>query len=124
MTPVKNPTVEPLPHGTAPPDYHSVEVSLDTLQLAYQFKLWRSDHNCLFFIIKENSAILPQLKIGHIIPMKYYGSNALQHSEVRKTQIHNIINEKNGRFKGHHRVELAILGCEADRPAEKLVVNA
>lgn len=101
-------------HTTSPqfdqfPDYHSVEVPMDELRLAYQFKLWRSDHNSMFLLVKENSDFLQQLKVGNILPMKYYGSNALAQSEVKRTQIQKIINEKHGRFRGHHRVELTII---------------
>ena len=91
------------------PDYHSVEVPMDELPLAYQFKLWRSNHNSMFLLVKENSDILQQLKVGNILAMKYYGSNALARSEIKKTQINNIINEQQGRFRGHHRVELTII---------------
>lgn len=90
-------------------DYHSVEVPMDELPLAYQFKLWRSDHNSLFLLVKENSDILQQLKVGHILPMKYYGSSALARTEIKNTQINNIINEQQGRFRGHHRIELTII---------------
>lgn len=91
------------------PDYHSVEVPMNELQMAYQFKLWRSDHNCMFLLVKDNSDILRQLKVGHILPMKYYGGNALAQTEIKRTQIQNIINEQQGRFRGHHRVELTII---------------
>lgn len=95
-------------------DFHSVEVAMEKLPLTYQFKLWRSDHNSLFLLIKENSKILSQLKAGNILPLKYYSSNALSHSEVKRTQIEKIIDEKQGRFKGHHRVELTIITNDAD----------
>ena len=91
------------------PDYHSVEVPMEEMPLAYQFKLWRNDHNSLFLLVKENSDILRQLKVGHVLPMKYYGSNALAQSEIKNTQINNIVNEQQGRFRGHHRVELTII---------------
>ena len=95
-------------------DYHSVEVALEKVQLSYQFKLRRSKHNSLFFIIKDNSKILLQLKAGNILPLKYYGSNALEHCEVKPTQIDRITDEKQGRFEGHHRVDLTIIANKAE----------
>lgn len=91
------------------PDYHSVEVPMAELPMAYQFKLWRSDHNSMFLLVKEDSGILQQLKVGNVLPMKYYSSNALARTEIKKTQIGSIINEEQGRFRGHHRIELTII---------------
>lgn len=97
------------PHFNASLDYHSVEVPRDACHMAYQFKLWRNDHNAMFLLVKDNSDILKELKVGHILPMKYYGGNPMAKSEVKRTQIDNIINEEQGRFQGHHRVELTII---------------
>ena len=90
-------------------DFHSVEVAMEKMRLSYQFKIWHSDHNSMFLLVKENSKILSQLKVGNVLPLKYYASNALARCEVKETQIQNIVNEKQGKFKGHHRVELTIL---------------
>ena len=90
-------------------DFHSVEVAMEKMRLSYQFKIWHTDHNSIFLLVKENSKILSQLKVGNILPLKYYASNAMAHCEVKDTQIENIVNEKQGKFKGHHRVELIIL---------------
>lgn len=98
-----------------PPDHcHSVEFVLDAPHPIYQFKLWRSECNCLFLLVKDSSAILPQLKIGSILPMKYLSSESPGPMEVRKTEIKNIINERKGRFEGHHRVELAIVASQVE----------
>ncbi len=95
--------------GNTMRQFHSVEFALDTPQPLYQFRIWRSVHNKPFLLVKENSAVLSGLKVGHIIPMKFYSSEALRQAEIRSTQIRQIINEKQGRFQGHYRVEIDIL---------------
>jgi hypothetical protein len=89
--------------------FHSVEFALDAPQPLYQFRIWRSVHNDPFLLVKKNSKVLSGLKVGHIMPMKYYSSEALQHFEIRSTQIRQIVNEKQGRFRGHYRIEIDIL---------------
>lgn len=89
--------------------YYSVEFAMQTPHPVYQFKLWHSDQNILFLLVKENSDLLPQLKVGHVLPMKYYIDDTHCPTKVRKTQIREIVNETQGRFKGHYRIELEIL---------------
>ena len=92
-----------------PAHSHSVEFVLDAPHPIYQYKLWRSECNRLFFLVKDSSQVLPQLKIGSILPMKYLSGESLGPAEICKTEIKNIFNERKGRFEGHHRVELAIV---------------
>lgn len=95
--------------------YHSVEFVLDSPHPIYQFKLWRTSGNGVFLLIKDNSALLPQLKVGSILPMKYMSGNAVADSEVHDTQIKRIVNEHQGRFQGHHRVELTLVAGSGAR---------
>ena len=91
------------------PNFYSVEFAMDTLQPVYQFKLWHSDRDALFLLIKDNSKLLSQLKVGTVMPMKYYSDDSHQPTQVRKTQIRQIVSETQGRFQGHYRIELEIL---------------
>ena len=43
------------------------------------------------------------------MPMKYYSEDAVRATEVRDTRIIEIVNETQGRFRGHHRIELDIV---------------
>jgi len=100
---------------TIPPAHcHSVEFVLDAPHPIYQFKLWRSECNCVFLLVKNSSQVLPQLRIGSILPMKYLTCEPQEPMEVRETEIKNIINERKGRFEGHYRVELAIVASQSD----------
>jgi hypothetical protein len=91
------------------PDYYSVEFPLGEVQPLYQFKLWRSDQNSFFLLAKDSSDLVARLKVGRIVPMKYYSENAMQTAEVHNTQITEIVKETQGRFSGHYRIELNIV---------------
>lgn len=91
------------------PNFYSVEIAVDSLQPIYQFKLWHSDCDALFLLVKDNSELLPQLKVGTVIPMKYYSDSSQQPAQVRKTQIREIVSETQGRFQGHYRIKLEIV---------------
>ena len=97
-----------------PAHCHSVEFVLDAPHPIYQFKLWRSEFNCVFLLVKDSSEVLPQLRIGSVLPMKYLSCEPQEPMEVRETEIKNIINERKGRFEGHYRVELAIVASQSD----------
>ena len=95
-----------------PEHFHSVEFVVQSPHPIYQFKLWRSECNQVFLLIKDNSTLLRHLKVGNILPMTYHCCEAAMQTEVCNTQIENIVNEQEGRFRGHHRVELAIVPRE------------
>lgn len=91
------------------PNYHSVEFALDTAYPVYQFKLWHPDRNSMFLLAKRNSAVLPELKEGRVLPMKYYSNDAVRTVEVHNTRIKKMVDETRGRFRGHWRIELSII---------------
>ncbi len=97
------------PNELSPPNYHSVEFALDTSYPVYQFKLWHPDHDSMFLLAKRNSAVLPELKEGRIMPMKYYSDDAVHTVEVHNTRISKMVDETQGRFRGHCRIELSIV---------------
>jgi hypothetical protein len=90
------------------PEFYSVEFPLDLIQPVYQFKLWRSDRNTFFLLVIESSDLVSQLKVGHVMPMKYYSEDAMHATEVHNTQIMEIVKETQGRFCGHYRIELSL----------------
>lgn len=103
--------------------YHSVEFVLNSPHPIYQFKLWRTSGNGVFLLVKDNSKLLNQLKVGSILPMKYMSGNAIADAEVRDTQIKRIVNERQGRFQGHHRVELAVMVAEENEETTPQAVH-
>lgn len=91
------------------PNFYSVEFAMDSPHPLYQFKLWHSDRDALFLFIKANSELLSKLEVDTVMPMKYYSDDSHQPTQVRKTQIRQIVSETQGRFQGHYRIELEIL---------------
>jgi len=89
-------------------DFHSVELSLTTLPIAYQFKILRMDSDPMCFLVKDNSDILNQLKVGDTLDMKYHSSNSAIPSKSFQTQISDITRKERGRFKGHCLVGIEI----------------
>jgi len=99
------------------PNYFSVEFPLKATQPVYQFKLRQSAQNTFFLLVKNGSDIVSQLKVGQIMPMKYYSNDTMHTIEVRNTQIMEIVKETHGRFRGHYRIELSIMmDCKTNSP--------
>lgn len=93
----------------APDQYHSVEVELAGMIYPYQFKIRNNPSSSMCFLIKENSDILPRLKVGDILELKYYSAGSTHVSEPRKTVIREITKDDQGPFKGHYLVGLEIV---------------
>lgn len=93
-------------------DYFSVEFGLNGSHPVYQFKLRHSERTPHFFLIKETSALASKLKVGDIMPMKYYRDDTARTMAQHETRIESIVNETQGRFRGHFRINLSILGKE------------
>ena len=87
--------------------YHSVEFSIQGVELAYQFKIWNTSSTPMCVLIKEDSAILPSLKEGDTLDLKFYSSGTSHSSASLKTRIRNITRDQ-GRFRGHYLVALEI----------------
>ena len=93
--------------------YHSVEFSIQGVELAYQFKIWNTSSTPMCVLVKEDSAILPSLKEGDTMDLKFYSSGTGHPTASRKTTIRHITKDQ-GRFRGHYLVALEIL--EAPHP--------
>ena len=89
--------------------YASVEISNNSIELSYHFKLWNVASAPMCILIKEDSQILSKLKEGDTFNMKYYTCDALSPAEYKETAIRHITKDNKGRFKGHYVVQLEIL---------------
>ena len=97
------------------------EVELAGMDYPYQFKIWNIPSRSMCFLIRENSNILPRLRVGDILEMKYYSTSSAYTSEPRKTVIREITRDDQGPFKGHYLVGLEILeeiseNCRQETP--------
>ena len=102
---MENETFENKPLAT---DYHSVEFSIQGVELAYQFKIWNTSSTPMCVLVKEDSAILPSLREGDTLVLKFYSSGTSHSSSSSlKTRIRHITRDQ-GRFRGHYLVALEI----------------
>lgn len=88
--------------------YHSVEFSIKGIELSYQFKIWNTANMSMCVLVKEDSAILPRLKVGDTLDMKFYSGESDYPTNSIKTSIRHISKDE-GRFRGHYLVALEIL---------------
>lgn len=104
-TPVtKNPD-----HKTNLEKYQSVEILINGLNVPYQFKIWQITPHCIWVLVKEDSNILPLIKLGDTLNIKCYPTNRAFQPESIDTMIQHINMNDQGRFKGHCLVGLEIL---------------
>ena len=91
--------------------YYSVQFPLNGTGPTYLFKLRNTPKNGLFILVKEDSIILKELKVGDILNMEY---NPMGYSDpsILKTQI-NSKNSHNG-FNGHSLIGLSIIDGQHD----------
>jgi hypothetical protein len=95
--------------------YYSVEFSINGLNLCYQFKIWNMASQSMCVLVREDSELLPRIKVGDILEMRYYTGSSTNPSEDLKTEIRHITRDEDGRFKWHYLVGLSILYEESQR---------
>ena len=96
-------------HATNLEKYQSVEILINGLNVPYQFKIWQITPRCIWVLVKENSNILPLVKLGDTLNIKCYPTNREFPPEFIDTTIRHITMNDQGRFKGHCLVGLEIL---------------
>ena len=89
--------------------YYSVEFAVEGLESAYQFKIWNKSSTHMSILVKENSDVLSQLRVGDTLNMKYYSDNLIHPTEYLETAIRQISRKDQGRLKGHYLVGLELL---------------
>lgn len=97
--------------------YYSVEFSINGLNLCYQFKIWNMASQSMCVLVREDSELLPRIRVGDILEMRYYTGSSTNPCEDLKTEIRHITRDEDGRFKGHYLVGLSILHEESQRMA-------
>jgi hypothetical protein len=89
--------------------YYSAEFLVEGMEVLYQFKIWDAAPSFLSVLVNEHSQILPRLKVGDTLRVKYYSSDARYPSNYQRTAIRHITRSDEGRLKGHFLVGLEIL---------------
>jgi len=90
-------------------DYYSAEFFVEGVEVLYQFKIWDAASSSLNVLVNEHSQILPRLKVGDTLDVKYYSNGSGYPSAYQKTAIRHITRSDEGRLKGHFLVGLEIL---------------
>ena len=89
--------------------YYSAEFLVEGVEVLYQFKVWDAVSSSLNVLVNERSQILPRLKVGDTLDVKYYSNDSKYPSSYQKTAIRHITKNDEGRLKGHFLVGLEIL---------------
>ena len=89
--------------------YYSVEFSIRDSAYVYQFKIWDISPKGICVLVKEDSDLLNHLRVGEILDLKYYTTDASKPTEFLKTEIKHITKDDTGRFKELYLVGLSIL---------------
>ena len=71
--------------GKSVDQYYSVEFSFEGLDVIYQFKIWKTVSTVMSVLVKEDSGILPWLKVGDKLNMKYYSTDVVDPFENLNT---------------------------------------
>jgi hypothetical protein len=87
----------------------SVEFSVNTLELVYQFKIIETSASGMSFIIKEGSAVLEYMKEGMVLDMKYYPEGVRSMPKFLKTKIMHITKSITNRYLGHYQVGIKLV---------------
>jgi len=94
--------------------YYSVEFSLPECAFVYQFKIWDMSSKGMGVLVKEDSDLLNHVKVGDVLKLKYYTTEASKPIEFLKTEIKHITKDEGGRFKGVYLVGLSIVESQDD----------
>ena len=89
--------------------FYSVEFSLPECAYVYQFKIWDMSAKGMSVLVREDSDLLNHVKVGDVLRLKYYTTQASKPIEYRKTEIRHITKDERGRFKGVYLVGLSIV---------------
>jgi len=89
-------------------EYYSVEFSVSGVDLSYQFKIWNVSPRGVCLLVRSDSDLLNHIKVGDMIHMKYYKSDASKPTEFIWTQIKHITKDESGKFKNHYLVGLSV----------------
>lgn len=88
-------------------EYYSVQFYLDNRGPTYLFKLRNisSDRPCI--LVKQDSSVFKELKVGDILDMEYNQPESLGAGRLFKTKI--ASKRSHDRYSGHSIVELFII---------------
>lgn len=87
--------------------YYSVQFYLNGKKPSYLFRLRNKTSNKPYILVKIDSSVFNELKVGDILDMEYNQSESLGGSKLFKTLITSKI--PHDRYTGHSIIELSII---------------
>lgn len=87
----------------------SVEFIPGGNHIPYHFKLKDFSSKGLGILVRKDSKVLQNIKIGDVLNMKYHPEMATVNPKVHQTQIKHISEPEPGKHKGHMLVGLMIM---------------
>jgi hypothetical protein len=90
-------------------EVHTVELACSGLPFTYMFKIWNLSSKGTCIVVRNDSAVLKQLKVGDVLEMKYSITDTSSRQESLGTEIKHITRDEGGRFRNHTLVGLQIL---------------
>ena len=87
--------------------YHSVQFSLNGIGLSHLFRLRYNASNGPYVLVKENSSVFKELKVGDLLDMEYNPSESLDGGKTFKTLITSKI--PHDHYRGHSIIGLSII---------------
>lgn len=88
--------------------YFSVEFSLKASGVVYQFRLRDLSSHGLGILVREDSAVLKDLRVGDTLEVTYHPPQASGHGEILKTRIRHITEIKQKSVGSHFLIGLQI----------------
>jgi len=89
-------------------EIYTVELSFAGLPFTYKFKIWNLSSKGTCIVVRNDSAVLKEIKVGDVLEMKYYTADTPDLPRCLGTQIKHITKDEGGRFKNHTLVGLQI----------------
>lgn len=89
--------------------YYSAELAIDGLDIPYQFKIMNLASSSMAVLVKETSEIMPRLRVGDTLKVKYYSQESPYPSDYLATAVRHITKNDQGRLRGHYLVGLEII---------------
>ena len=86
---------------------HSVQFFLNTNGPSYLYRLRNNTSNKPYILVKQNSDVFNELKVGDILDMEYNPSESSGNGMLFKTLITSKV--PHDRYHGHSIVELSII---------------
>jgi len=93
--------------------YYSVQFFLNGKRPSYLFRLRNKTSNKPYILVKKDSYVFNELKVGDILDMEYNQSEPLSGSKFFKTLITSKI--PHDHYTGHSIVELSIINNQEDK---------